>query len=334
MSHLFDSSSGRVREVGRLLRRCGASWAMGLVLVPAVAAGQSGLEATCRAAAGPDQAECLLGVATVRTIQERAGTALWGGSPVPGTASTLGMKIGSTPRVSVSGRLVVVPAALPPLLDRGEDQARRTVLPGMGVQATVGVLPGWSPLPTVGGVMSLDLIGRLSLASLPGGPGFRDGTTLGWSAGARVGVLRESFTLPGVSVTTSYGRSSSITFGDLALDTSDGFTRGAISDLNATLAVSQRISALRLTGGVAVDRYATNAVIGYTSAETGLPVLARGRVTTDRRSWFANAAWTFLIFHAVTEVGWQVLPGTVDLPEGVRIDPVGWWAGAAFRVSI
>lgn len=330
----LSCSSSRARGVGRPVRRCLAGAVAALALWPGVAAAQTGLEATCRSAMGAEQAECLLAVATVRTVQERVGTALWGGSPVPGTASTLGMRMGSTPRVSLSGRLVVVPAALPPMLDRTHDGARRTVLPGLSAQGTVGLLPGWSPLPTVGGVLSVDLIGRASLTPLPTGHGFQHGTALGWSAGVRVGALRESFTLPGVSLTTSYGRSSSITFGDPSQETSDGFTRGSVSDLNATLAASQRIASLRLTGGVALDRYSTNARVGYTSPDTGLPVQAGGRVTTDRRSWFANAAWTFLIFHATTEFGWQELAEPVDLPAGVGIDPVGWWAGVAFRVSI
>jgi hypothetical protein len=308
--------------------------AVGLALAPAGAAAQTGLEATCLATTGGDRAECLLAVATVRAVQDRVGTALWGGNPVPGTASTLGMRIGSTPRVSVSGSLAAVPADLPPLLDRTAERSQRTVLPAASAQATVGVLQGWSPLPTVGGVLSLDLIGRLSVAATPTAHGFDSGPAVGWAAGVRVGALRESFTLPGVSLTGSYGRSSNVTLGDPSLGSSDGFTRGSVSDLSATLAASQRISALRLTGGVAFDRYGSDARIGYTSPETSLSVLERGRVTTDRRSWFANAAWTFLIFHATTELGWQELSTPRDLPPSVRVDPVGWWAAVAFRMSI
>jgi hypothetical protein len=282
----------------------------------------------------PDQDERVLALSTVRAVQERVGTALWGGNIVPGTASTQGMRIGSSPRISVSGRMLLVPMAVPPLLDGNRQRAERTLLPAFSAQTAVGVFQGWSPLPTVGGVGSVDLVGSVSLAALPSGHGFQDRTALGWSAGVRVGALRESFTLPGVSLTATYGHSSSVTLGDPELRTSDGFTTGGISDLGATLAVSQRISALRLTAGVAADRYATDARIGYRWGDDATAVIDQVRVTTDRRSWFANAAWTFLVFHATAEVGWQELSEPAGLADGVRIDPVGWWAGGAVRLSI
>lgn len=305
--------------------------------VPRAGSAQSGLEASCRDAAQSATAECLLAVAATRAIQERVGIALWGGNPVPGTASTLGMRIGSTPRVSVSARVGLVPVELPPLLDRrpaASDQSERARITAFAAQATMGIFQGWSPLPTVGGVLSVDVLARLSAARLPGGAGFDDGAALGWAAGVRVGALRESFTMPGVSLTTSYGRSSSVAFGDPQGQATDGFSRGSISDLNATLAASRRISALRLTAGVAVDRYSSDAVIGYHDQATMSLVTDRGRVTTDRRSWFGNVSWTTLIFHGSAELGWQEIPAPADLPAGVIVDPAGWWAGIAFRLSI
>jgi hypothetical protein len=299
----------------------------------APSAGQEGLPGECTVG-GSSDAECLLAVASMRAVQERIGIALWGGNPVPGTASTLGMRLGSTPRLSASTRLALVPVDLPPLLDRTADGSRRGLIPGLAAQATVGLLQGWSPLPTVGGVLSLDGIGALAFAPLPRGHGFQN-SAVAWSVGARVGLMRESFTLPGVSLTTSYGRSNAVALGDPASASHDGFARGAISDLNATLAASQRISALRITGGVAFDRYASRARIGYQpEAGGGERVEVAGRLTTDRRSWFANAAWTALIFHGIAEVGWQEVPDPTGLPAGVRVDPAGWWAALAFRVSI
>jgi hypothetical protein len=331
MGRRFYSSRRRARLAPPGL---GAAAALLVVAAAMPASAQSGLEAVCAAAGGPEEAECRMAVATVRSIQERVGTALWGGSPVPGTASTLGMRLGSTPRVSVSARVSAVPMAVPPLLDREADRSRRATVFGVSAQTAVGVLPGWSPLPTVGGVLSLDAIGQLSVARLPGGHGFGDGAALGWSAGLRVGALRESFTMPGVSLTATYGSSSTVTLGDPAMATTDGFVRGSVSDLGATLAASQRVGGVRLTGGVAADRYTTRARVGYGSPDGGVFVLERGRVTTHRRSWFVNASWTRLVFHTTAEAGWQSIPAPTGLPPGVRVDPVGWWLGAAFRVSI
>lgn len=310
--------------------------AVGLItlLTAASASAQTGLAAECVASAEPARGECMLAVASMRAVHERVGVALWGGNPVPGTASTVGLRIGSTPRVSVAGAIRLVPAALPPLPDRTTTRSERTMIPAFSTHVAVGMLPGWSPLPTVGGVLSVDLVGGLSVASLPGGAGFDTGGALGWSAGVRLGALRESFTLPGVSLTASYGRSTSVAYGDPTDPFAGGFTEGAMSDLNATLAASRRIAGLRFTAGVATDRYSTRGRIGYRPDPGGAQVVRRGRVTTDRRSWFANAEWTSLVFHASAEAGWQSIPTPDGLPADVRLDPVGWWLGLAFRLSI
>jgi hypothetical protein len=329
-------------SVSRARFRPGAAVAVAMaaaawLVAPSPGAGQSALETRCAAAEEHVAPECFLALAGTRAVQERVGIALWGGSPVPGTASTLGMRIGSTPRVSVSARLSLVPMEVPPLLDRARfpsGREGRTLIAAVSAQTTVGVFQGFSPLPTVGGVLSVDALTRLSAARLPGGAGFDDGVAVGWSGGVRVGVLRESFTMPGVSVTTSYGRSTSVTLGDPGGETSEGFTRGGISDLNATLSVSRRISAVRLTGGVAADRYASDVRVAYHDLVLRERVMDRGRVTTDRRSWFANVSWTSLVFHSSAEFGWQVIPDPAGLPSDVDVDPVGWWAGVAFRLSI
>jgi hypothetical protein len=329
-----SSSSGAPRRPAarRLFPLCAA--AIVAVAYPAAAGAQSRLEASCRAMAGPASAECLLAVAATRAVQERVGLALWGGNPVPGTASTLGMRIGATPRASLSARLDLVPVELPPLLDRARSGSERAWVQAASGQATVGVFQGWSPLPTVGGVLSVDLLARLSAARLPRGAGFDQGAALGWSAGVRIGALRESFTMPGLSLTTSYGRSTAMAFGDPAGQATDGFSRGSVSNLNATLAASRRMGPLRLTAGVAGDRYSTDALVGYRDPVTASLATDRGRVSTDRRSWFGNVSWTALIFHTSAEFGWQEIPEPGDLPAGVSVDPVGWWAGVAFRLSI
>lgn len=303
---------------------------VGLTL-PAGAAAQSSLDAACHTAPGADPAECLLAVATVRAAQERLGIALWGGNPVPGTASTVGMRIGTAPRISAAARLAVVPASLPPLTDRDQRSGERLILTALSGHATVGVFQGWSPLPTVGGVLSLDAVGRLSLAMLPGE--FNESVAMGWAAGVRLGALRESFTMPGVSLTTTYGRSSHVTYGDAAGAATDGFARGSVSDLNATLAVSRRIAPVRLTGGLALDRYASRARIGYPDAGGGLAT-ERGMVTTHRQSLFAGGEWTVLIFHTSAEVGWQRTDRPDGLPADVLFHPSSWWGSVAFRLSI
>jgi hypothetical protein len=308
--------------------------AMILLAAPAGSVAQGGLEAVCHPMPMPDDAQCRLAVASMRAVQERVGIALWGGNPVPGTASTQGMRLGSAPRVTVSARVALVPITLPPLPDRTGLESARPIMPAFSAQTAVGVLPGFSPIPTVGGVLSMDVVGRFSVVSLPGGRDFQQGAVVGASAGVRVGALRESLTMPGLSLTASYGRSGTVAYGDPTGSTTDGFVRGAISDLNATLAASGSVLGTRLAGGLAWDRYGSRARMGHLVSASPTLAEASGRLITDRRSWFMNASWTRHVLHATAELGWQSLTRPDGLPLGVRVDPAGWWTAVSLRLSI
>ncbi|MFW5950555.1 MAG: hypothetical protein ACOCVZ_00415 [Gemmatimonadota bacterium] len=298
---------------------------LGLVAArPAPVEAQDELSEVCDAASA--RSECYLAAGAVRLIHPRVGLGLFGGSPVPGTASTLGMRLGELPRFSVSGRLVVLPIEVPPLVDRGRARGDGGVVAGISGQTTVGILTGFSPLPTVGGVLSLDAIGRVSLLALPGDD-FEDDGVLGLSAGLRLGLLRESFTLPGVSLTASYGRSGSVAVGGIG---DDGYIEGSVANWNATAAATKRTGPVGVTGGVSFDRYTGTVDYAYPGAAGP----ATADATTDRWSAFGNVSWTFLIFHAVLEAGWQQSPVPENLPTDVTVDPAGWWGGVAFRVSI
>ena len=277
--------------------------------------------------------ECHVAAAGVRLLHPRLGLALWGGSPVPGSASTLGMRLGTMPRLSFSTRVVVVPVALAPLVDRGDRDGGRTLRTGFSTQATVGLLTGFSPVPTVGGVLSLDAIGRVSYVPLPEDAGFTGGGVWGWSAALRLGALRESFTLPGISLTGRVGRSTGVTYGDPSGST-DGYLDGAMTSLGATLAATKRFSALGITAGVAIDRYGGDVELGYRPTPLGARVEESAAADTDRWSGFVNASWTFLVVHGVAELGWQEAPRPEGLPADVSVDPAAWWAGVALRLSI
>lgn len=292
---------------------------------------QSDPGALCGEAVAP--LECQLAVSAARSVQPRVGLALWGGSPVPGTASTAGFRIGTTPRVSLSGRVALVPTALPPLVDRSESTSAVGVVPSASVQSTVELMHGYSPLPTVGGFLSLDFLGRVSFGRLPVGKGFDRSDVWGWAAGLRLGVLRESFTLPGVSVTATYGRSTDVTFGDPEGLASDGFVQGAVSGLGLTAAASRGILGVRLTGGVAWDRYGSDVRLGYDGAPAGPLSTVGGDLVMERWSGFGSITWSHLIYHTVLEIGWHEPPTPATLPVDVEVTPMSWWGGLAVRVT-
>lgn len=324
------SSRGTVRH--RILPIPALAVALAAAGVLAPAAAQDGLDGLCTPGVALTE-ECYLAAASVRGIQQRIGVALWGGSPMPGSASTLGMRLGSFPRMSFSARVLLVPTTLPPLTDRSTDESRTAWVTALSAQGTVGLFSGFSPMPTVGGVLSLDATARASWAPLPSDKGF-DGGVWGWMVGVRLGALRESFTLPGISVAGSYGHSSEVTFGDPEAATTDGFWQGSVSDLKGTLAATKRIGPVGLTGGVAWDRYGSDVRVGYRATPAAPQTVTETDAVTERWSAFVDASWTLLVFHGILEAGWQETPEPEGLPTGVDGDAAGWWAGLSFRLSI
>lgn len=329
---------GRTRSRWSEGRRAAPRVALALALVGSAVASPARAqdEATraCWLVADASDAECRLVVGAAAVIQPRLAAAVFGGNPVPGTASTLGMRLGSLPRMSLALRVTAAPAELPPILDRSRAEGERALLLGLTADAAVAVLTGFSPLPTVGGVLSLDLIGRFGYVPLPRSDGFHDAGAYGWAVGARLGALRESFTLPGVSLTGSYGRIGRTAFGDPRAATTDGFFDGAVRDLRAELAATKRVGLVGVTGAVAWDRYASDLDFGYRLDPAGPQLLAAGEAVHQRWSAYLNAGWTLLIFQASLELGWQEAPVPEGVPASVDLDPVGWFGGASFRVSI
>lgn len=283
---------------------------------------------------GSAVAECRLAVGAARILQPRLAAALFAGNAVPGTASTLGMRLGTLPRISLAFQVTGAPAELSPIIDGTDVEGDRAILWGFTVDGAVGILTGFSPMPTVGGVLSLDLIGRVGYVPLSGGDGFHDGGAFGWAVGARLGALRESFTLPGVSLTGTYGRIGRTAFGDPVSGGTHGFFDGAVSDLRLDLAATKRLGLVGLTAGVGWDRFASDLTAGFRDGPGAPQVQVEGQAVHERWSAWGNASWTLLIFHASAEVGWQEAPLPAGLPSGVAVDPVGWFAGVAFRVSI
>lgn len=288
------------------------------------------LAAVCAGGLAGPVPECYVAAAAVRLIHPRIGAGLWGGSPVPGSASTLGMRLGSLPRFSMAGRVLVLPMELPPLPDRSVDHGSRVLAGGLSGQTTLGILPGWSPLPTVGGFLSLDAIVRLSWLLLPDGHRFDGGNVFGASGALRLGLLRESFTLPGISFTGTYGVSTDFAFGDPG-GSGDGYIEGELSTWGVTGAATKRLGPVGLTAGASLDRYTGDVGFSYRGAPPGEQ---RAQAITDRYSAFGNLSWTFLILHASMEAGWQDAPVPAGVPQSVSLDPTGWWAALALRLSI
>jgi len=282
---------------------------------------------------------CNLVVQSIDILQPPIGMAMSGGNPVPGTASTLGMRLGSVPRISLGGRISILGVDIPAILETERGGKTSATLPGLSIDASIGLLQGSSPLPTVGGLGSLDLIASAGFLPLPTGAGFSSGSPFSWALGLRGGIFRESFTLPGISISALYRHTARSTFGDPELIDSESFIDMSVASLGLRAAISKRIAGVGLTAGAGYDRYSSNGSLGFTTSPFGgLPeVIDFSRIKNDKASLFTNLSYTLFILHLVAELGWQQGSGKIDvpLPPNAKISTGGRiFGGIAARISI
>lgn len=299
-------------------RGVGAVLAVLLVLIPGAARAQEDvltLRDRCASQASTLADHCLEAALAAQAVQGAVALSLAGGSDNPGTPSTLGRRLGTTPRIALSLRVAGIRSDAP-------DVARDQELPLRGEsfftgsvegRVAVGAFHGFSLVPTVGGVLSVDLLGSAGVALLPSDFGFH-GNVGSVGLGARLGLLRESFSLPGVSVSAMRRWTGSIRMGR-----SDRLGDGTLVDVDPTVTsiralVGKDLLAVGLLAGVGWERHSGSARIrvsppaAETSGEGDLDDLA-----SDRILYFGGLSVTYLVLQISAEAGWT--GGYFDLPD-------------------
>lgn len=282
---------------------------------------------------GGDAAVCSATAVAAQALLGHLGVASGLGSEVAGTASNLGQRLGTTPRLAFAARLGVVRLGLPDLSDASGLGETAFSVPTAHVDATVGLFDGFRIMPTVGGFLAVDLFGRASIAFLPSSEGFESRASA-LSMGARIGLFRESFTLPGVSVSVSRRLAGETTMGDAS-----GGGAGqvvvdpAVTSVRAT--IGKDLFAFEALAGFGWDDYSGDATYSVTD---GLGGVFNGAASLEasRRLYFVGASRSFsIVFLLSVEAG---------LAQG--FDPVASYAGsfdptkssffvsAAFRLTI
>jgi len=316
-----------------MTRRMRATPLAALLLAAPVQA-QDGLRAACEDAPA-DAAFCRTVALGAEALLPVLVVAAEGGSPVPGTASTLGMRLTSMPRWTLGGRTTLAWANAPDLRVRGGGNTLQLMPAAFGIDGSVGLLPGWSPLPTVGGVASLDVLFGLSIVPLLATDQYGGVGGWSWAAGARVGALRESFTLPGVSLSAMYRQLRNVSLGDAELEDADSYIETDLSVLSARFAASKAILLLNLTGGVGYDVIIGDVHFGY-DASTGPVRLTADAARMERVTFFGELSYTLMVLNFVLAGGWQQGPDPID--DGVEGDDYAadgsFYASAVMRLSI
>jgi hypothetical protein len=239
------------------------------------------------------------------------------------------------PHVAVEARAAFAHLGLPDLADPGTEPSREAtfVVPAIRAGATAGVFDGFSLLPTVGGFLSLDVLAHGSVAFLPTGEGF-GGKASALTLGARLGILRESFTLPGVSVSLSRRWVGSVAYGS-----ADGPGGGSVevdpSVTSVRATVGKDLLAVGVLLGMGWDRYSGSATVqaavpGTTVAHTA------DAFESSRTLFFGGAAMNFLILQLSAEAGWAGGFDAVTGYRGAPFDPThsSFYGSVAFRLTI
>jgi hypothetical protein len=285
---------------------------------------------------------CLAVAQAAESAQPQLGILIAGGNPTLGTASPGGLRLGILPRVSATARLNLVLVRLPDLLVEGGtggriSQSLAVPAPALGGNVSLGVWPGASLLPGIGGIGSIDLLGSATYLPfrLLGVPGFdEESPDLALGFGARVGIVRESFVAPGISVSVMRRSLGRVTFGNVCRGSEvpdptlgpdfhrcvetlegggergdDGEFAFDLTGWSTRLAASKRLLGLGLTVGLGHDRFRSDLAVGVrgpeSTASVGTPFFRAPdlRVTESRNSAFVNVSYTLLLATIALEGG-------------------------------
>lgn len=299
--------------------RAGLVAALGLLAAVAPARAQldrAQLQGLCS-----DPAACTDVVLGLEALQAGIGLAAAGGSDLPGGNSTIGWRFGAVPRVAVSARLGLTSGRYPTA--SGGDEGTWT--PSFEGALAVGLFDGFRPLPTIGGLFSVDALLTAGSARPSTSDGF-EGRVSSFGYGLRLGLLRESFTMPGVTVSATRRH-----LGDLTWNGPSGSAPGNIvlsgptaTSLRAT--VGKDLLALGLVAGVGWDRVDSDGTFlpGVGAGAAGAAPLAFERFRTERSLFFGGATLTLLVLQLHGEAGYaagfEARPA--DAPPG-GFDPSG-----------
>ena len=268
---------------------------------------------------------CAAGATAYQAAASGIGLAASAGSDIPGTSSTLGLRRGLGPRMALSARFT---GARVPLPDLAEALAihlpeLRSTVTNASLEGAVGLFDGFRWAPQYGGFLSLDLVASVGVLGLARADGF-GGNAYSAGIGGRLGLLRESFDVPGVSV--SLVRRF---FGDVGLGAGDSpiTVRFEPAATSVRALIGKEFQAAGIVAGAGWDRYSGTVTIeGPESGRRPGSVTLDGPAL-DRLLLFAGISRTWQVFLMAGEIGWGA--GFDGLPDPA-VRPFDPGAGSVF----
>lgn len=247
---------------------------------------------------------CQSAVLVIQAVRGGIGLADVAGADLAGASSTIGRRLGSAPRVSLDLRLRMARFAMPDMLGGGTGVAGENTINGYGIKGSVavGLLDGFSLMPTVGGLLSLDLLGSASLILLGESDGFLGDEGI-VSVGGRLGIFRESFTMPGLTLSVLRSFGQSVEWGAATVSGSQMDTD--ISTTSVRAIIGKDFFTLAVFGGLGWnwDQGEMGVQVSDPTIPGGQGIGRMGDLTTRRSVYFAGVSITRLVFQFSLEGG-------------------------------
>lgn len=309
-----------------------AAAALALGFAPAVGSAQS---AACGAQS------MLSGCPTVYQALASAapqfGMAAAAGNAVPGVEGTRGITLGIIPKTTATLRVSAAAAHLPDLESADGEASVTPIAVKLG---TATRLFGG----TAAGTGALDLLLEGGLLSHTG-EGGRAAVILG--AGARLGLLRETFASPGVALSGMYRHVGRMLYGSECTNVPgcgvgfDGEADFALNDVSARFTMGKRVGSVGLAAGAGWDRFSsTDGSIIYHGSAVVTPSNGNARVDVHDSRWsaFANLSRGLTIGSIVAEAGWMsggdAVPNYAPGPGGYDPGRGTFFGSLALRIQL
>jgi hypothetical protein len=328
------------------MRRLGTVLALATLTAASAAAAQEGSAPAdgCASVGDAVRASCLVAAQGASSAQAWMAMVVAGGNPTPGAASAAGLHLGVLSGVGVSLTASGVVGHQPELREariEPTDAVRfgriTAVAPAISGTATLEVTRGISTAPTVGGIGSLELLGTVGWAASPAPDGdFGGGSSaLSYGGGARLGLLRESFGVPGVALSVLYHRLGRVRSGRVCSSglgsvsaAPDGLEveQGLCTDLDpgdigaysfdlgswsARGVVAKHLLGLGLAAGLGYDRASSRVDLAARTTPGGFATPSReyarirdARLTQGRWTGFVDGSFSVLVASVAAEAGW------------------------------
>ncbi len=296
--------------------------ALGVVAAATPGAAQDRERLMERCGAGqPHLVSCRDGAFAAEAVTGGVGLALSGGNEFPGTASTLGYRFGTTPRVAASLRLGVTDVAVPAIGGGvGDAPGTSSWIPALQGGMAVSLFDGFRPRPTVGGLLAVDGLLTGSIAFLPSGGGY-DGSVSAFGYGFRVGLLRESFTLPGVTASVVRRHGGQVEWNGVRGAVPGAVVLDGVRTTSVRATVGRELMALGIQVGLGWDRATADGTMQ--PAGGGSSVAFEG-LAADRTLFFGGVTFTRLVTQFHGELAYASgYEARADGAGGDRYDPTG-----------